>query len=819
MNRVYPALTLVTLSITPFAISQNASAQQTAGVEEETPVIIVTPQKREQYLQDVPIVVTPLSEGLLRDAGVSDIKELTILTPGLTVTSTQNETFTTARIRGVGTTGDNPGLESSVGIVIDGVYRPRNGVGFGDIGELQQIEVIKGPQGTLFGKNTSAGVVNISTKMPDFRFQAGAEVGAGNFGAQSVSGFVTGPLVGHTLAGRLYVSREENDGFNTVINGGGPNTLGQDADHKQTTVRGQLAFRPSSALFVRLIADYAKQDENCCGSVQLNRAATAPLIDALAVDSGVANPANPFARVTYLNRPMPQSIRDQGVSAEVSWDVPGLGGAALTSLTSWRNWQAVNALDADFSTADIWYRAPDGRFGNEFDQLTQELRLAGQSGKLNWLGGLFYTNEQLDSRAHVAYGTAFEPYYSLLFSQGASTGLVAGLSGLPQGTAYPLNAGNFDRYQQDSDSYALFTNNSYAITERLESTIGLRYTREEKTLDSIYQNLGGSANGCQALRSRQNLVNATFAAAPAGTATSFYNLGCGAFADPAFNNFTSSQQIDEDNVSGTAKLAYRFSAGLMSYLSYTRGYKASGFNLDRETIQDAVLGAADPNSAVDTDTSFAAETARSYELGFKTSWLNNSLLFDLALFEQRYNNFQLVLFRGNGFAATTVPQVKSRGADLDMFWFAFGRSLTLQAGVTYADTTYGNFGAVPGIPARLSGSQLSFAPLFSGTLAAAYERPLTNTLRWRASIAGKGTSRYNTGSDLNPAKMQSAYTLVNARLGIGSANDRWMVELWGQNITDEEYYQVIIDAPLQPGTYNGFLGDPRTYGVALRANF
>jgi outer membrane receptor protein involved in Fe transport len=313
-------------------------------------------------------------------------------------------------------------------------------------------------------------------------------------------------------------------------------------------------------------------------------------------------------------------------------------------------------------------------------------------------------------------------------------------------------------------------------------------------------------------------VSSLFANAPAGTVTSFYNLGCGAFADPAFNNFASSQKIDEDNVSGTAKLAYRYSQALMGYLSYARGYKASGFNLDRETLQSATLGAADPNSQADPDTSFPAETVKSYEVGFKTNWLDSRMLFDFALFDQKFNNFQLTLFRGNGFAATTVPQIISRGVDIDLFWFGMERAFALQAGFTYADTAYGNFAAT-GIPTNLPGRQLSFAPLYSGTLAASYERPISASLRWRGSVAAKGTSSYNTGSDLNPAKVQSAYALVNARLGLGGISNRWMLEAWAENLTNEKYYQVIIDAPLQPATYDGFLGDPRTYGLTLRLNF
>src|SRR5690349_18489609 len=166
--------------------------------------VVVTAQKREQDLQDVPVTVTAISAQLLQDTGVRDIKDLSLLAPGLLVTSSSNEVSTTARIRGIGTVGDNAGLESSVGVVIDGVYRPRNGVGFGDLGELERIEVLKGPQGTLFGKNTSAGVINVVTKRPSFDFGANVELTAGNYGAMEGAASLTGPF-SDKVAGRLYV--------------------------------------------------------------------------------------------------------------------------------------------------------------------------------------------------------------------------------------------------------------------------------------------------------------------------------------------------------------------------------------------------------------------------------------------------------------------------------------------------------------------------------------------------------------------------------------------------------------------------------------
>ena len=267
------ASAVVLAGLTPLAAQAQDTETQTVDS------IVVTAQKREQNLQDVPVVVTAVGAKLLQDTGVRDIKDLTILTPGLTVTSTSSEASTTARIRGVGTVGDNPGLESSVGIVIDGVYRPRNGVSFGDLGEMERIEVLKGPQGTLFGKNTSAGVINIVTKEPEFGFGGSAEATIGNYNAHGLSASVTGPLFdSEKMAGRIYVAARERDGYNDVVTGKGPSDRDEDADQGFYTVRGQLLFVPDDKSSFKLIADYTKRDENCCGAVQIRPGPTTAII-------------------------------------------------------------------------------------------------------------------------------------------------------------------------------------------------------------------------------------------------------------------------------------------------------------------------------------------------------------------------------------------------------------------------------------------------------------------------------------------------------------------------------------------------------------
>jgi len=814
------------------AFGQQATEQQQESRTIDT--IIVTAQKREQSLQDVPIVVTAVSEQLLLDTGVKDIKDLTILTPGLLVTSTSNESVTTARIRGIGTVGDNAGLESSVGVVIDGVYRPRNGVGFGDLGELERIEVLKGPQGTLFGKNTSAGVINVVTKRPSFDFGANVELTAGNYGAMEGAASVTGPF-SDKVAGRLYVASRERDGFLDIVRGPGPRTEDEDVDRKFKTARGQLLFQPSEALDIRLTADYTDRDEHCCAAPQAVLSPNPGVITVLTAIGGpnsFRNPADPFDRVAYSNRSTRQEVEEKGGSIELNWDIAGLGGATLTSISAWRDWETINGQDADFTTADILYRNPDGNFGNSFEQLTQEFRLAGESEKVSWLVGLFYANEDLDSRDQLIIGNDFQRYFV-----GLTGGPNSPIVGLPAGL-YPGGGATRDVYAQESKNWALFTNNSIRFTDALELTLGLRYTDESKDLDSHYLNEHGGL-GCATLRSITALQTA--ALTNPGVQT-LYGIGCSVtYADPIFNDVTTAQSLDEEEWSGTAKIAYRFSDDVMSYLSYARGYKAGGFNLYRE--RNGVFFLQPGTSltlpgvgtlvgpSVDTDTSFERELVDSYELGVKTQWAANSLLINGAVFYQDYTDFQLNTFTGLQFIVTSLPQVVSQGVDLDFVWYTPLEQLTFQGGVTYADTQIEDFGGPGNLaffrPERKDDT-LSFAPEISASLSATYEQPIGDNLLIRGNIGARYTSEYNTGSNLDPRKIQDAMTLVNLRLGFGAADEKWMVELWSLNVTDEEYYQVLFDATLQgsstaanrsESTLNGFLGAPRTYGVTARFKF
>ena len=818
--------------------ASSAAQAQTSDVQ-TVDSIIVTAQKREQNLQDVPVVVTAVGAKLLQDTGVRDIKDLTILTPGLTVTSTSSEASTTARVRGVGTVGDNPGLESSVGVVIDGVYRPRNGVGFGDLGEMERIEVLKGPQGTLFGKNTSAGVINVVTKEPEFGFGGSGELTFGNYGAKGAAASVTGPLYEDKLAGRLYVAARKRDGYNDVVTGNGPSKRDEDADSNFYTVRGQLLFVPDDKATFRVIADYTRRDENCCGAVQIRTGPTAAILALVSGQSTpVATTADPFARVAYSNRGAPAKIVDKGVSLQGDIDLPF---GSLTSISAIRDWRTDNGQDADFSLADLAYRNKDGTNYSEFRTYTQELRLAGKTDKFDWLVGAFLADERLETRANFLYGNDYEQYLGRLLSRSTANpagiaNFISILTGRAPNTTFTPGQGLYDRYNQRATTVALFTNDTWHVTDAFEITAGLRYTSEEKKLDTYQTNSDGGI-GCGTALSAAGQARIASIVGAAATPTVIGNL-CLPWANPLFNGRGTKQERSDKEWSGTLKASYRLSPEVFTYASFARGYKGGGFNLDRTQSSNGLPSGASGVTPI-YDTSFPAEFVDSYEIGIKNTLFNRTVLFNVSAFSQKFTDFQLNTFLGTSFVVRSIPEVNSKGVDADFLWFTPVHGLTVQSGFTYADTKYGKQ-AIPNDPgnalALLPGSNLSLAPKYSASGSLTYETPVGDNLKARFNIGAKYSSSYNTGSDLFPPKVQKAYTVVNGRVGVGSADDHWTLELWAQPLFNEKYYQVAFNGTLQGSsglsatqntynaaldtiTYDAFLGAPRTYGVTLRSKF
>ncbi len=880
----------------------NPQATDEEGQYDDAP-IVVTAQGRLQELADVPLSVSAVNSEQLANTGANDIRQLNQVAPSLLVSSTGSEANGSARIRGIGTVGDNPGLESSVAVFIDGVYRSRSGIGLNELGEIERVEVLRGPQGTLGGRNASAGLISITSKAPSFEFGGTAELTYGNYDFWRASGSVTGPI-SDTLAARIDGVYVKRDGFYNDANN---NTRVNDRD--RFFVRGQIAFEPSENLSFRLIADYTSREEACCAAVYVNNDFNPrignlnELANPLAVGA-IPNPAgngiinvlrdlgqpvsayqNMFSREIYTTpgRSFAGKTTDGGVSLEMNYD---MGGAKLTSITAYRDYKSDQGSDTDYSTVDILYRAPGGS-NRQFQTFTQELRLQGEAfdGKLDWLVGGFFTDEKLTSIDNLRFGDDYGRF--------ATCRLVSGIASLSPlysptsagclaarpaafGAASPLIYAGFDRldsvndrgttsdvYNQNSRSFALFTHNIFAVTSTVDLTLGLRYTNENKTFDATF---GNDNTACPA---QQAALSSLLTGPLAAVAGGLIGLTCQGNSTSELNGVSINDERSESEFTGTAVLSWKPTEDLLLYGSYSRGYKAGGFNLDRSALKSPILpfGGQAGTQALVGNLQFDAEIVNAYEIGAKLDL--QGFTATVGVFRQDFNNFQLNTFDGSIFIVQTTNGcssdlggadrdtsaatgacaadditwgVRSQGVELEMS-LRPARTFVVGMGVTYSDTRYnenlvGNKSGAPLNPAlrKLPGDNLSNAPEWVATGSMAWTPDIGSTgLSGLVYVDARMTDGYNTGSDLFPQKEQPSYTIVNARLGLRGPDSQWSIEGWVQNLFEIDYTQVAFNSPFQAGgggapfvdpdfpggrqIFSAFLAEPRTYGLTLRGKF
>ncbi|WP_082660492.1 TonB-dependent receptor [Sphingopyxis sp. H050] len=875
------SLAIAAVSVPAFAQDSTADTDDSGDAP-----IVVTAQGRSQLLSDVPVAISAVSAETLQNSGANDIRQLNQVAPSLLVSSTGSEANGSARIRGIGTVGDNPGLESSVPVFIDGVYRSRSGIGLNELGELDRIEVQRGPQGTLGGRNSSAGLISIYSKKPAFDFGATGEVTYGNYDYWRLAGSVTGPL-GETLAARLDGVWVKRDGFlRDTVNGRDIN------NRDRYFLRGQLLFEPTDALSVRLIADYTSRDEECCGAIyvgptvnpyigNLNNpstvgvAPTATTNNIINVLRDLGQPLAAFNQGYSRNisvspgRSFAGETKDYGFSGQIDYD---FGGATLTSITAYREYRSGQAGDVDYNTVDILYRAPSDDAYRQFHTFTQEVRLQGEAfdGKLDWLVGGFYANEKLRVRDNLRFGTQYgrfatcriisggglaglySPTNPLCVVPGVGPATIAGASGASGPdivAAFTALDGLRDRgsindvYRQNGKNWALFTHNIFHITDKLDFTFGLRYTNDKKKFSATFTNDNTVCTTVQGLvLDDLSSTNATARALAGG----LIGLACQGNSTAELNNVSINDKRSEDEFTGTAILSYKPIDDLLVYASYSRGYKAGGFNLDRSALKSPILPfAATPGGAQSLvgNLQFDPETVHSYELGAKYS--TGPFGLGLTFFRSDFSSFQLNTFNGtvflvqnvngcdtslnggdrdqskftgapnfNAAAATTGAcaaddvsyGVRSEGFELEASLVP-ARDFRMTAGLTYANTKYrsnlvGNNNGAPLDQALrlLPGNNLSNAPELVATGSVAWTPDIgSGGLSGLVYIDGRMTSDYNTGSDLFPQKEQDGYAIFNARIGIRGPDEKWGIEFWGQNIFNKQYAQVAFNSPFQEG--------------------
>lgn len=795
-------------AILPFA---DVVGQEEAAEEEESDLMVleefvVTATKRERTLQEVHIAVTPYSAPQLGRAGVKDIRGLMAVSPSLFLTNSQAEsTGVTARIRGIGTGGDNPGYESAVGVFVDGVYRSRNNVGLTDLGEVERIEVLRGPQGTLFGRNTLMGLINVITKGPSFEPGGYAQIGYGNFNNLRLSGGIEGGLIEDVLAGRLDAMVNKRDGtLEDITSGENYN------DRDRMLVRGQLLLKPGKFSSVRIIGDYAERNEQCCAAVTLVPGPTVGLIQALGGNIPLSDSFNRTPSVN-ANRGYQEDVVEWGLSTEITLNTSV---ASITSITAFRDWETVRSQDIDYTNLDIGYRDKNG-YVQGFETFTQELRAEVERGWANWLVGLFYISEDLFYLDSIRFGTAYERYADGLVSGNPLSGFYSRLTGLPPGQVFVEGDGLVeDIFWQKSESWSLFTHNTFTLADDFEVTLGVRYAEETKDLDASLLSRNPACSPTFLANVRGAVAGGVVPPVAAPTITA---LACLPFINPFVDGRYSGGR-EEKKWSSTASVAYHFSDDDMLYGSYSRGFKAGAFNLDRATLANPLLGGIPSVPDLEVD----EELVDSYEIGGKFGLFARRATLNATLFLMDLKDFQLTTFTGTTFVVDNLEKVKTKGVELETTAL-LARGLTVRGALTYADTKYGAGVSKP----DLAGQQLTHAPKWTLIGSSTYERNLSESLRAFLYFDMRYMSSYNTGSDLDIEKVQDSFAVFNGRIGIAQTKGAWKLELWAKNLFNKDYVQIVFDAPLQgsgtgPGstqTFDAFLGAPRTFGATLRKQF
>lgn len=868
--RIMKSAMIAMMCSSALAMPAYAQDAQEGAEEDDSDVIIVTATRRAQDVQDIPLAVTAVSPEQLEQQGVVNVQNITQVSSSFSTSNAQTASGTVVlRIRGVGTTSNNIGFESAVGIFIDGAYQSRPGVALSEFVDVERVEVLRGPQGTLFGRNTSAGALNITNVRPDLN-EFGGFVNAtyGNFDTVSLQGAINAPLVEDTLALRLTGAYRRADGTVDVLDGAG-NFIGDSNDTDQFLVRGQLGFETPGGIRGRLIGDYSRSTSSCCVAVEVLSAsvenAGAFNLVGLGPRGGQAGPnvpSNPFDtagldqalddRIATANFIPIVDIDQWGITGEL--EIPLGASANIFYVGSYRDFDSNETYDSDFSGLDIFNI---DLLNTQIQTQTHELRVQGEAlnDRLDWLVGVFYSNEDIFATATASLGADFDALAGALFGGFLGAAPLTLLSGGQS----PSQTSNTNQFTQDSTSFSVFTHNTFELTTGLDFTFGLRYSDESKegsfsqtavnnpTCNGFLAN--GAANLSAAVNANlagqpQPVIDGTIEALSPGS----FGLSCFAFTAPADSpaaasaplpitfNGVGNDEFNDDELIWTVKLGYEFpTVPVNVYASFTHGYKSGGFNLD----STAAIGGADPR--------FASEEVDAYEVGLKAKLLNDVVTLNIAGFYEEFTDFQVLEFTGAQFQTFNVPRAVSQGVEIESV-IQPSDNFTINAALTYTDAEYpddcaGTQTNVPNV-ATLCGNSLTNAPEFVAIAGATYTKDFGSNLNFfynaqlrmesdrrtstqativpdadAISAAGGDLQAAIAASPLNPFDVQNGNVQINMRAGIGSQDQTWGVEFFVNNLTDINTRGVTFNTVLRDTSRSAFLQSPRTYGVTLRGKF
>jgi len=784
MNRIAPYLLAVAMpgSSLP-ALAQQAPQPATAQADDAERDdalgdVIVTARRRAENAQAIPGSLSVVGGNLLDISYTVNTQQLAQLVPSLNYSSAnpRNTAFT---IRGLGSSvvavsQANDGLEPGVGFYVDQVYHARPATAAFDFTDIDQVEVLRGPQGTLFGKNTTAGAINITTRLPSFtpEFRAEASYGSHDFAQARLS--ASGPIA-EGVAIRLSGLATRRDGvIDNLRTGARHNGIGNQA------VRGQLLFRDGGPVTLRLIADWTNFDSNCCTQVYLRVGQSlrpaARQYPTLAAGAGY-RPAStdPYDRVTDIDAALRVDTNEGGVAAIGDVD---LGGVTVTSVTAWRFWNWAAANDRDYTGLPI--QLTQG-IPSRQDQMSQELRVASNGDRrLSYVAGLYVFTQEITGRPISIYGPAGA--YWLL------------------GPAPAVRQDLLDGYGQDgrtrfaTDSYAAFGEANLRLVERLTLTGGLRYTHEDKAGSYSTFVFGGPTNVTAAQRNQQLSI---------------------------LRPQTYSAEDHDGSVSGRANLAWAATDDVLAYASYARGFKSGGINMSGLPL-DA------QNNPVLATAVVRPERNTTWEAGIKTTLFDRRLVLNADLFHTSVRDFQATVVDSSQTVAlrgylSNIPRVTVKGVEADATARVV-RGLSLRANLAYADGRYSDYPAGPCPLERqtaqtaacdLTGRRLASLPRWSLTAGADYEHPMGHgSVFLHADSSSR--SGFNGDPSLSRFTHIRGYNVTNGSVGYRDAAG-WELAVFSRNLFGSDYIQNLTIQAGNSGLILGLPSDPRVIGLTLRA--
>lgn len=922
------------LPIMAAALFASAAIAQETYLEEI--IVVGTKAIEGTDVQEAPYAISALTDGYLEAAGIKDVFDMQQNVPSLIVGQSQTATTSNFSIRGIGTSSNNFGLESSVGLYVDGVYRSRQSSMINDLVDIDTVEIFRGPQGTLFGKNTPQGAIQLLTKKPNPNDpDAFVELTAGDYGLAKLSAASSFALSDNT-AMRATISSTQRDGYVSDV------SFGEDVlnDRDRYGVRLQLYSTPSDRLDVRIIADYAEIDEVCCVAVSrvdgifakgyadpVGSASTFGLVlgpDAysyflggtiftdmtdssvlangmtwaqgqavlagthaalvsmglipVGVGPGTFISGTPFDEYRVAVNELPVSTaEDGGLSVELNYDLNN--GAQITSITGYRSFDTFDSIDADFTNVPALRRTNAAQQSS----LSQELRIAQNfDNGGSFVAGAYYFTQDLDNQKETIGLPAFGGFVGLneqlLLLAGQLVDTASLLSGgaLPgSGVAFPSTvlgdaSDSFSRdvMTQEHDSWAVFGQFDIPLGDKFIVTLGARYTEEDKTMVGTFTqgaqgppidldalalvgcqidiSVGGIPvpelqAACAGLRflESQGVVFPVSPSAPFNPAnpvsafilTPFWSDGWGTYRFPPLApRGNLNESLNDDQVTGTAKLAWLPNDDVMVYLSWGTGYKSGGTNTDRiDAAFDAV---------------FQAETSESIELGFKADFPDANIRLNVAFYDNQVDDLQANSFTGTGFNLQNAGKADTNGAEIELLWYPT-ETFTVQAFYAKNNADYDSFengtcwdaftfhsgqddpGLIPSNSPSLvasercvrTGGRVAYNPedrFFVG---------LTKEFSMGSSMTAFVRGEYSYASDLftdgddDPFTLQDSLDIYNLRFGVRFDNADAELALWGRNLGDERYYAGSFDAPVQDGRMNSYPAEPRTWGLTFRKQF